>query len=120
VERHLLRRREEKAIHLALVVLVPFDQVGVLAERLAQEVASHPVEFFPHDLMVEILKKVELNRLAGPIGGLHAIDHHPTNAANEASVEKANRAAQLPIELFLPEMPLVGIDVAACDPPPAI
>ena len=67
--------------------------------------------------MIDVLEQLELDRVAGPVDRLDAVDHRPPHAADEIAVEEGDRGREPPGQLGLPVVPGVEIQVAARYPP---
>lgn len=87
--------------------------LGMTAVGFAEEVAGNPFGVFPQDLVIDVLEQVELNRFAGAISRLDAVDHNATTAVDEVAVEEGDGGAEARVELGLPVLPVVPIEVAA-------
>ena len=86
--------------------------LGVAAIGFAKQVAGDPFGVFAQDLVIDVFEQVELNRFAGPIGRLDAVDHDPPHAADEIAVEKGDRGPQPGVQLGLPVAPVVPVQIA--------
>src|SRR5262245_43402328 len=86
--------------------------LGLGAVLLAEQVASGPLVFLPQDVVIKILKELELDRLTEPFGGFDAVDDDAAGASNKVFVEESHGLAEDPRQLRLPLVPEVGIEVA--------
>ena len=98
-----------------MVVGVPLDRVGVGPIVLPKQVAGDPGGILPQDLVIDVFEQLELDRFAGPLGRLDAVDHHAPRAADEVAVEEIDRQFQLGRQLGLPVVPGVEAQIALRD-----
>ena len=69
--------------------------------------------------MVNVLEELELDRLAEAIGRLQSVEDDPAASPREMLVEVADGTSEDPCQVALPFVPLIGLEVAARDPPAA-
>src|SRR5262245_50156287 len=81
----------------------------------AKQIAGNPLWVLAQDLVIDVFEQIELNRLAGPIGWLNAVDDHATHAADEVAVEECDRGSQTRVQLGLPVTPIIPIEIPSRD-----
>ena len=108
-----MRRLEQYAADLLRIVNVGGDQLGVAAVVLAKQVPRHPFRILAKDLVIDVLEKLQLNRLARTIDGLNPVDHRAPYSGHEVPVEERDRPIQPSRDLGLPVLPAVEIEVPA-------
>ena len=54
----------------------------------AEQVTSDPFRVFANHLVVNVFEQVELNRVARPVRGLHAVDDQTASSPDEVAVQK--------------------------------
>ena len=116
LEQHFMRGVQQQRRHLLVVVQMLLNRVGVRAKIFAEQVAGDPIGLFVQNLVVDVLKHVELKRVAGLVGRLHAIDHAAADAMDEIAVKKPDRKLNLARQFQLPRPPVVFIEIAPGDP----
>ena len=102
---------EVKASDLMRVIGMGLDLGNVGAEVFPEEFSGSPIVFFAKNVMVEVLEKLELDRLGEPLGGLDAIDDDTAAASDKLAIEEGDGTSQDPGEIGLPDVPLVGVEV---------
>ena len=111
IQQNLVRRVEQNGRELAMIIGVLQYLGFMLAIVDAEQIPGHPVVVFVQNLVVDVIEDVELKRFAGLVGRLDAIDHAAAHPMHEVGIEVGNGLLQLAVELRLPFLPLVVVDV---------
>jgi len=70
--------------------------------------------------VIDVLEQLDLDRVAGAIDRLDAVDHDAAHAAHETAVEERDRAAEPPSQLGLPVVPGLEVHVGPGHAPAAL
>ena len=86
--------------------------LGMPAVLLAKQVAGDPLGVLAKDLMVDVFEQVKLDRLGRPVHRFDAVDHDAAAALHEVAVKEGNGRPQPGIQLGLPLVPIVPVEIA--------
>ena len=65
-----------------------------------------------YNLMIHIVKQMELKRVCIAVGGLHAVDDRPTHTMDEIAVKKSNGLVQPSHQISFELLPFFRLHVA--------
>ena len=119
VEQRLVARQQQQAADLRVVVGVRRHLGLVHSVLLTQHVTGDPLRLLPQDLVVHVVEDVHLERVALPVDRFDAVHDAPSHALGEVPVEEGDGLLQFAIEVRLPLLPRLGVDVLPRDPPTA-
>src|ERR1700722_19642048 len=88
--------------------------LGVGAILFAKPLPSRPVVVLPQYVVVDVLEKLELDRLAEPFDRLQSVKYDATRPSRELLIEKPGGTPKNAREFGLPFVPLLGLQVRLC------